>query len=94
MTAYEELHRTVLAALVHEDPMDLAYPDSDLTDEYDSEAREIARLLVHARGRGDRDSVAAVIEGVFAASFDTGLSRQRTHRMAAAIEFRETRGAT
>jgi hypothetical protein len=27
VTAYEELHRTVLAAVVLEDPMDLADPD-------------------------------------------------------------------
>lgn len=89
MTGYERLRGVVLAALVREDPMGLSAPDNDLADEYDAEAREIARRLVHA---GRRAGVTAVIDEVFEASFETTLPRAVTHRIAAALESAESPG--
>lgn len=91
MTSYERRHKIVLAVLVEADPMDLAAPDNDLPDEYDAEAREIARRLVHAGGSGDRDSVAAVIDEVFVATFGTTLPPATTRRIAMVIGEQDAR---
>lgn len=82
MTAYERLCGIVLAVLVQEDPIGLAGPDNDLADEYDAEAREIARRLVHT-GRGE--DVAAVIDEVFVASFGATPPCGGAQRIAAAL---------
>lgn len=89
MTSYERLHGAVLAILVREDPMGLAAPDNDLADEYDAEAREIARRLVHA---GHGEDVATVIDEVFAASFDMTLPGGGAQRIAAALAGAERPG--
>lgn len=90
MTAYEDLHGVVLFVVVHEDPMGLADPDIDLADEYEAEAREIARLLVHAGGTDDAAAVASAINETFAESFGERLPPRRIARMAAALELGET----
>lgn len=90
MTAYEDLRRAVLAALAREDPMDLADPDNDLDDEYDAEAREIARLMVHAGGTDDAAAFASAIAVTFAESFGERLPPRRVARIAAALELGET----
>lgn len=74
---YAVLHRTVLAALVSGDPMELADPAIDLADEYDAEAREIARRLVHAGGTGDPEAMTAAVTGTFADAFDKTLPSYR-----------------
>lgn len=90
MTSYERQHRRVLAALVDEDPMDLAAPDNDLSDEYDAEAREIARRLVHVDGSGDAAVVVTTMIHVLAESFGTRLPLRRIARIATAIELGES----
>lgn len=90
MTAYEDLHRAVLAAIVREDPIELSGPGNDLTEEYDAEAREIARRLVHAGGTGDSAAVAQAFTATFEESFGTRLPVRRIARMVAALELGET----
>lgn len=87
---YERLHESVLAALVREDPMDLSAPDNDLQDEYDSEAREIARRLVHASGALDAAVFAATTVHVFTESFGDRPPLRRIVRVATALELGET----
>lgn len=85
---YKRLVEAVLAALVHEDPMDLGAPDNDLRDEYESEAREIARRLIHAESSDAADAASAVVE-TFSKSFGAMLPLRRVARVAAALELGE-----
>lgn len=69
---YSRLHRSVLAVLVECDPLELADPEIMLEDEYEAEAREIARrVLVAPAGEGDFESL---IQDVFVQQFDARIS--------------------
>lgn len=82
---YQHLYRTVLAALVREDPMGLADPANDLVEEYESEAREIARRLVRSGGAHDQSAVAETVAQVSETSFGEPLSRDWVGRVADAV---------
>lgn len=89
-TRYDHLLRTVLSALVLEDPMGLSDPAIDLAAEYEAEAREIARRLVHADRTDDQQVVAEIVADVFAAAFDERLTAEGMTRVAARIAAGDT----
>ncbi len=86
MTAddYTALHRRVLDALVREDPMRLADPAIQLADEYDAEAREIARRMVLSDA-GDEEAVTAAVIETFQRAFDKRLPADGVSAVAARI---------
>lgn len=69
---YGRLYRAVLSVLVERDPLALADPQISLFDEYEAEAREIARRAVGASG--DKDSLRTLIQDVFVQQFEARIS--------------------
>lgn len=66
---YGRMKTSVLDVLVQRDPMGLGDPENDLRAEYDSEAAEIARLVLRVAS-WDAGSVRSAVEAVFLDAFD------------------------
>ncbi len=66
---YDAYVRALRAALARIDPIGLADPAIDLVEEYDGEAREIARRLVHAHP-ADRALIEATVAEVLREAYD------------------------
>ncbi len=69
---YSRMHRAVLAALAACDPLGLADPAIRLEEEYDAEAREIARRALGASA--DTGALESLIQEVFVQQFKTRIS--------------------
>lgn len=69
---YSQRCRAVLSVLVERDPLELADPENSLLDEYEPEAREIARLAPAASA--DPEKLRAMIQRVFVQQFDARIS--------------------
>lgn len=81
--AYSRLYRAVLAVLVECDPLELADPAMTLADEYEAEAREIARRALGAPA--DAGDHGALIQEVFVRQFGARISDGDVARIVQAV---------